>query len=149
MVFEDEGLRYSISFGIDSSVFSSIARSIENVDINKKVRLSIYESKSKTNGKSYFGVSLSYPDVPGDNGKAALVEWGEELPTGKQLRTGKWDFSEAQDEAYSRFERFIIKSDFDNRPQKQEEQEVVEEKPTTKKATKKVTEPEDEDDLPF
>lgn len=111
MVFQDDDGRYSISFGIDSSVFMNIARSIENVDISKTVRLAIYEHKSD-NGKSYFGTSLSYPDVLNDEGKPTLIEWGPELPKAKQLRTGKWDFSEPQDEAYMRFEKFIESNDF-------------------------------------
>lgn len=147
MIFEDEDGRYSLSMGIDSSVFMNIARSVENIDIDNVVRLAIYESKSD-NGKSYFGTSLSYPEIPGDNGKPKLVEWGDELPKGKQLRTGKWDFSEAQDEAYSRFERFIEKSDFENKSNRSTAEEKQEEKPVkTTKAKAKQTE--EEPDLPF
>lgn len=112
MVFEDDGERYAVPMEIESSAFQNIARSIENIETDKKVRLAIYNSKAE-NGKNYFGVSLSYPDIMVD-GKAKLVTWGEELPRGKKLRTGKWDFSEATDEAYRRAEKFIEQNDFNS-----------------------------------
>ena len=161
MVFEDSDGRYSLSFGIDSSVFMNIARSIENVDISKNVRLAIYEHRAD-NGKSYFGTSLSYPDILNEDGKATLIEWGDELPKGKQLRTGKWDFSEPQDEAYGRFEKFIESNDFSKNSiaDNQEEEEVKEEEDNKSKSSAKNTskvkrketqteEPDEDDDLPF
>lgn len=111
---EDEGEKYSVSLGIDSAVFMNIARSINNVDVSKKVRLAVYPNPSKKSDKVYFGTSLSYPEVVGEDGKTKLVEWGEELPQGKQLKTGKWDFSAQEDEAYGRVEEFISKNGFDN-----------------------------------
>lgn len=144
IIFTDNDDRYAVQMGIEESVFSSLARSINNIDTNKVVRLSIYESKSKTNDKSYFGLSLSYPLELDENEKAKLIEWGDELPKGKQLRNGKWDFSQMQDEAYGRVEDFIKKNNFD----KFEAKESQEPKKENTKPSN--TEPDvDEEDLPF
>ncbi len=146
LIFTDGDEKYSVKMKIEDSVFSNLARSIKNVDPKKEVRFSVYESKSSTGDKSYFGVSLSYPQELDENGKAKLIEWGEELPKGKQLRNGKWDFSEAQDEAYGRVEDFIKDNGFDkfennsNTPKEDE-------KP--KKDSPFAEEDEDDSDLPF
>jgi hypothetical protein len=148
--FTDEDSKYSVQISIEDSVFQVIARSIKNIDVSKVVRMAIYESKGKTNGKSYFGVSLSYPLELDENDKAKLVEWGEELPKGKQLRNGKWDFSAANDEAYGRVEDFIKDNGFDNFDSSNSTPatETQKEKPAKSK-TSKATEEVDDEDLPF
>lgn len=113
LVLKDGDEKYSVQMSIDDSVFTNVARSIKNVDVSKELRFSVYESRSKTSDKTYFGTSLSYPKELDSEGKAKLVEWGEELPKGKQLRNGKWDFTESQDEAYGRVEDFIKANGFD------------------------------------
>ena len=113
LVFEDGDEKYSVQMSIDDSVFTNVARSIKNVDVSKELRFSVYESRSKTSDKTYFGTSLSYPKELDSEGKSKLVEWAEELPKGKQLRNGKWDFTESQDEAYGRVEDFIKANGFD------------------------------------
>lgn len=155
LVFEDEGERFAVPMEIDGSVFQAIARSLENIDVNNRIRLSVYDSKSQKNGKSYFGVSLSYPEILDKDGKATLVEWGEELPKGKQLRNGKWDFSEANDEAYGRAEKFIADSNFEDRRQT-DPNSTTEDKPETKKTNSKTkatapanTDDEEDEDPPF
>ena len=86
LVLKDGDEKYSVQMSIDDSVFTNVARSIKNVDVSKELRFSVYESRSKTSDKTYFGTSLSYPKELDSEGKAKLVEWGEELPKGKQLR---------------------------------------------------------------
>ena len=151
LVFEDEGERFSIQIGITDSIFSSLARSILNIDVSKRVRFSVYESRGEGD-KTYFGLSLTYPEQLDKDGKAEFVEWGDELPKGKQLRNGKWDFSEANDEAYGRVEEFIKNNNFEN-SYKSDNVEKEEEKETTKKeekSSKKTKSVEvEEDDLPF
>ena len=142
MVFSDKDEKYSFSIGTEDSVFQNIARSIDNLDINNVVRFSIYESKSKSSDKVYFGTSLSYPEILDENGKATLVKWGEELPEGKKLRSGKWDFTATNDEAYARVEDFINKNsevfnNFSNQS-KNDEDSVTENKEDDK-----------DDDMPF
>lgn len=144
LVFEDGDEKYSVQMSIDDSVFSNLARSIKNIDVSKDLRFSVYESKSKTSDKTYFGTSLSYPNELDSEGKAKLVEWGEELPKGKQLRNGKWDFSESQDEAYGRAEDFIKLNGFDENFKKDQTD-------STKEQEVKNNQEEDdvESDLPF
>ena len=142
IVFSDKDEKYSFSIGTEDSVFQNIARSIDNLDINNVVRFSIYESKSKSSDKVYFGTSLSYPEILDENGKATLVKWGEELPEGKKLRSGKWDFTATNDEAYARVEDFINKNsevfnNFSNQS-KNDEDNVTENK-----------ENDTDDDMPF
>ena len=142
MVFSDKDEKYSFSIGTEDSVFQNIARSIDNLDINNVVRFSIYESKSKSSDKVYFGTSLSYPEILDENGKSKLVKWGEELPEGKKLRSGKWDFTSTNDEAYARVEDFINKNsevfnNFSNQS-KNDEDNVTENK-----------ENDTDDDMPF
>ena len=77
-----------------------------------------------------------------ENGKATLVKWGEELPEGKKLRSGKWDFTATNDEAYARVEDFINKNsevfnNFSNQS-KNDEDNVTENK-----------ENDTDDDMPF
>ena len=81
-----------------------------------------------------------------ENGKSKLIEWGEELPKGKQLRNGKWDFSEAQDEAYGRVEDFIKDNDFDKFENNNSNTPKDDEKPEKEN---KVFADEDDEDLPF
>ena len=149
LIFTDEDGRYSVQMGIEDSIFQNLARSIQNIDISKTVRFSVYGSKSKTSDKVYFSLSLSYPEDLDSEGKAKLVEWGDEFPAGKQLRNGKWDFSEANDEAYGRVEEFIKSNSFDTQTNTQvetpKEEKIVKNK---KEKTKPDTEDED-DDLPF
>ena len=142
MVFSDNDEKYSFSIGTEDSVFQNIARSIDNLDTNNVVRLSIYESRSKSSDKVYFGTSLSYPEILDENGKPTLVKWGEELPEGKKLRSGKWDFTATNDEAYARVEDFINKNseifnNFSNQS-KNDEDSVTENKEDDK-----------DDDMPF
>lgn len=145
MIFSDGDAKYSVQMGVEESVFQTIARSIKNIDISKEVRLAVYESKSKTSDKTYFGVSLSYPQELNDEGKATFVEWGEELPKGKQLRNGKWDFSAVNDEAYGRVEEFIKENGFD-KPQTQNDPQAQSE---NQKPQSNSTNDVDDDDLPF
>ena len=58
LVFEDGDEKYSVQMSIDDSVFSNLARSIKNIDVSKDLRFSVYESKSKTSDKTYFGLSV-------------------------------------------------------------------------------------------
>lgn len=145
MVFEDEGSKYSVGVGIDSAVFLAIGRTIKNVDVNNKVRLSIYPNPAKQGDKVYWGVSFSYPDIPGDNGKPTLVEWGDELPAWKQKRNGDWDSSDAEDEAYGRVEDFITKNGFDQQQQSSQNEPEPSQKNDSKPAEKDF----DNSDLPF
>ena len=151
LIFTDEDGKYSVQMGVEDSVFQGLARNIKNVDASQVVRLSIYESKSKTSDKTYFGVSLSYPEKLDKDGKATLVEWGEELPQGKQLRNGKWDFSESNDEAYGRAEEFIKNNGFDKfEANSNETSTVKDEKPASSKNSKNTNvEDEDDENLPF
>ena len=146
MVFEDEGSKYSIGVGIDSVVFLAIGRTLKNVDIKNKVRLAIYPNPAKQGDKVYWGVSFSYPDIPGDNGKPLLVEWGDELPAWKQKRNGDWDSSDAEDEAYGRVEDFIAKNGFDQQQQQTSQSEPV---PSQKNDSKPAEEDFDSSELPF
>ena len=153
LVFTDGEDRYSVQMNIEDFVFTTIARSIKNIDVSKEIRMAIYESRGSNGDKSYFGVSLSYPNDLDKDGKNKLVEWGDELPKGKQLRNGKWDFSEAQDEAYGRVDDFIKENGFDKFEKNTDNSTTKEEdkpKKTTKTSTKKEKEDvEDDDDLPF
>lgn len=145
LVFTDENGRYSIQMGIEDSIFQNLARSIKNIDVSKTVRFAVYGSKSKTSDKTYFSLSLSYPDDIDSEGKAKLIEWGDELPSGKQLRNGKWDFSEANDEAYGRVDEFVKENSFDT--QVASNTEEVDTKPNTKDSKPDVED--DDQDLPF
>lgn len=152
LIFSDDEGKYSVQMGIEDSVFQNLGRSIENIDTSETVRLSIYDSKSKTNNKSYFGLSLSYPEVLDNDGKAKLVEWGEELPRGKQLKSGKWDFSLANDEVYGRVESFIKANDFDkfdSSSNKNDDSSSEESKPSKETKSKASKEDDDDEDLPF
>ena len=145
LIFTDNDGKYSFSIGTEDSVFQNIARSIDNLDINNVVRLSIYESKSKTSDKTYFGTSLSYPDLLDDEGKATLVAWGEALPEGKKLRSGKWDFTATNDEAYARVEDFINRNSsvFNNYSNQNTNSDSTSEVVNEKEAD------DDDDDMPF
>ena len=149
LIFTDEDGRYSVQMGIEDSIFQNLARSIKNIDVSKTVRFSVYGTKSKTSDKVYFSLSLSYPEDLDSEGKPTLIEWGEELPAGKQLRNGKWDFSEANDEAYGRVEEFIKSNSFDTQTNTQVETPKEEKPVKNKKEKTKPDTEEDDDDLPF
>lgn len=146
LVFTDEDGKYAVQMGVEESVFQALARSITNIDVSKKVRMAIYESRGN-NGKSYFGMSLSYPEDVDSEGKAKFVEWGEELPKAKQLRNGKWDFAAVNDEAYGRVEDFIKANSFD-KFEANNSQTETEQKPKDNKAKESANDV-DDDDLPF
>lgn len=149
LIFTDEDGRYSVQMGIEDSIFQNLARSIKNIDVSKTVRFSVYGTKSKTSDKVYFSLSLSYPEDLDSEGKPTLIEWGEELPAGKQLRNGKWDFSEANDEAYGRVEEFIKSNSFDTQTNTQVETPKEEKPVKNKKEKTKPDTEDDDDDLPF
>lgn len=120
LMIRDGDEKYSISFPIDSSAFTQAAKSLNNIDVSKTIRFSIYENKAK-NGKSYLNVGISYPEILNDDGKPTFVEWGEDYPPAKQLRSGKWDFTDVEEEAYIRAEKFIKDNGFDEKFESQKE----------------------------
>ena len=148
LIFTDEDGRYSLQMGIEDSIFQNLARSISNIDVSKNLRFSVYETRSKTSDKTYFSLSISYPDDLDENGKAKLVEWGDELPSAKQLRNGKWDFSEVNDEAYGRVEEFIKANDF-NSQNTAPQVTVSDSKSDTTSTTSESNSEDDDDELPF
>lgn len=149
ITLQDGDERYTLPVDISSSVFSSIARLLPNLDISKKIRIAIYESKGST-GKSYVGVSVTYPDILNEEGKAQFVEWGDELPKPTKLRNGKWDFSKTMDEAYGRFEQFISESNFAQYvPNTESSEQEVDKPKSPPKATEAADDEIDDDDLPF
>lgn len=109
LVISDGEERYSIAINQDSSAYISLSRLLPNIDVNKFIRFSAYNSEY--NGKTYINVSISYPNEINEEGKPTLVKWSE-LPAPKQMRSGKWDFSEQEDEALVRGTEFIEKNDF-------------------------------------
>lgn len=145
---EDNGERYAIQMGVEDSIFSSLARYVENIDVSKVVKLSVYDNKG------YFNLSVSYPEDLNDEGKAKLVEWGAELPKWDQLRSGKWDKTKFNDEAYGRVEDFVNNSGFEKyEPNKSNTESTSESSKSAsvkeKPKDKVVDNGNDDSDLPF
>lgn len=91
-------------------------------------------------------VGISYPDVLNDDGKPTFVEWGEDYPPAKQLRSGKWDFTDVEEEAYIRAEKFIKDNEFDEKFESQKEDKGDEIEVDDEE---QASEPKVIDDLPF
>lgn len=151
MVFQDMDEKYSVSMGIDSSMFTAVARTIANIDTSKKVSMSVYEGKGK-NGKSYLNVSFTYPEELNSEGKPEFVQWDEPLPAPKVLASGKYNFTEAEEEAYLRADNFIKKNKFggdNSSSQASSSQGNVTNVTTQSEATTPTASIDDLDELPF
>lgn len=135
---DSEGARFNILSDISGSLFTQIARNLPNIDVEKEIRIAVYPNEY--NGKTYVGVSVSYPGEIDENGKSVLVKWSEIAPP-RQLKSGKWDFTEQQDDTYVKAEEFIKNNGFDQQFSKP----VVPEPPVPVQDEEVI----EEDDLPF
>lgn len=144
---EEAGERYNIAFDITGSPFMALVRNLDNLDVSKKIKISVYPTKSEKTGKEYVGVSISYEDLTDEEGKPLRVTWGRELTAPKQLRSGKWDFTEMNDDAFVIGEEFITKHKFDSFQPKENTTANNSEK--AEENTNPFEEDEDGDELPF
>lgn len=142
LVITDGEEKYYIPIDIASSLFQQIAKSLGSLDVEKRIRLSVFGKEY--NGKEYLNVYIGYMDEVDSDGKMKTPEWVE-LPKGKQLKSGKWDFTELQDETYTIAEEFISKNNFDKvsspKPADTNTNQAVEETQSVQEV--------DDDDLPF
>ena len=143
---KETGERYDVAFEITSSPFMALVRNLDNLDVSKKIKLSVYPTKSEKTGKEYVGVNIVYEGQTDEEGKPLRVTWGRELTAPKQLRSGKWDFTEMNDDAFVIAEEFITKHKFGNF--QSQENTTANNSEKTEENTNPQSEV-DEDDLPF
>ena len=148
----DEGENYDIGLGIEDNLFYSLARLLNNVNVDEQVKISVYGAQAQGGDKVYARLSMSYVNIMNDEGKSAFVDWDEDAPVKpKTLRNGNTDWSEISEYSYEQAEKFIEDNNFQSRSSSSSSstKETSPTVPKTKAKAAVVVNNNTEDDLPF